>query len=199
VALVHAPEAEKRAIAEGWAVKRTLIGSNEFDIVGPKNDPAAVRGAASVVDAYTRIAKAKATFLSRGDNSGTHKKEMTIWKRAGIVPSGDWYVVTKDFMLATLRKANEKKAYFMADSSTWMSTRAELDKLDVLFRGDPVLVNVYHALCQPEGATKGQPHASTFVDFLSSNEAQVIVRRYGEDRYGEPMYRDAREAKAFTH
>jgi len=141
---------------------------------------------------YAPIAKAGVTFLSRGDNSGTHKREVTIWKRAGVVPSGDWYVVTEDFMLATLRKANERKAYFMTDSSTWVSAHAELDNLDVLFRGDPVLVNVYHALCQPEGATEGQPHASKFVDFLSSDEAQAIVRNYGKDRYGEPMYCDAR-------
>jgi tungstate transport system substrate-binding protein len=199
VVLVHAPEAEKRAIAEGWAVKHTLIGSNEFYIVGPKDDPADVREAASAGEAYARIAKSEAKFLSRGDNSGTHKKEMAIWRRAGIMPYGDWYLLTKDFMLATLREANRKKAYFMTDSSTWVPARAELDDLEVLFRGDPVLVNAYHALCQPEGATKGQTHASKFVDFLSTAEAQATVRNYGKDRYGEPMYRNAREAKAFTH
>ena len=89
VALVHAPEAEKRAVLEGWAIDRTPIGSNEFYIVGPKDDPAGVSQAASVAQAYARIARAKSTFLSRGDNSGTHKKELAVWEAAGIEPSGE--------------------------------------------------------------------------------------------------------------
>ena len=106
IVMVHAPAAEKEAVKTGWAIKRTLIGSNEFYIVGPKNDPAGISSATSATDAYTRIAKTKANFLSRGDNSGTHKKELSIWETAGISPSGDWYIITKDFMMATLQKAN---------------------------------------------------------------------------------------------
>jgi len=199
VALVHAPEAEKQAVAEGWAARRTLLGSNEFYLVGPKDDPAGVSGATSAVEAYARIAKAKATFLSRGDNSGTHKKEMDIWKQTGITPSGDWYVVTKDFMMATLQRANEEPGYFMTDSSTWVAARKNLPNLKVLFRGDPALVNVYHGLCQPEGATESQPLAAKFMDFLASQEAQAVISNYGKDRYGEPMYRGAEHAVAFDH
>ena len=199
VALVHAPEAEKQAVAEGWAVRRTLIGSNEFYLVGPKDDPAGISKAASAAEAYARIATAKATFLSRGDSSGTHGREMAIWSEAGITPSGDWYVVTKDFMMATLQRANREPGYFMIDSSTWVAARADLDNLKVLFRGDPVLVNVYHGLCRPKGATQGQPDAARFMDFLASEEAQAIVCSYGKDRYGEPMYRGVETAKAFDH
>ena len=199
VALVHSPEEEEKAVREGWAVKRTLIGCNEFFIVGPKEDPARVSEAGSAAKAFARVAKAESPFLSRGDNSGTHRKEMAVWRKAGITPSGDWYVTTKDFMLATLRRANEKKAYFMTDSSTWVAAHADLHNLEALFQGDPVLVNVYHALCQPEGATKGQPYASKFADFLASEEAQAIVRSYGKDRYGKPMYRDVEYARAYEH
>jgi len=196
VALVHAPEAEEQAVAEGWAVRRTLLGANEFYLVGPKDDPAGVAGATSAVDAYARIAKAKATFLSRGDNSGTHKKELGIWRKAGITPSGDWYVPTNDFMTATLQRANDEPGYFMTDNSTWVAAQKDLPNLEVLFQGDPALVNVYHGLCRPEGATEGQPLAAQFMDFLASPEGQAIVSSYGEDRYGEPMYRGAEEAVA---
>jgi tungstate transport system substrate-binding protein len=105
VVMVHAPTSEKKVVQEGWAIKRTLIGSNEFYIVGPKDDPADISKASSAADAYRMIAEAGAKFFSRGDNSGTHKKEMAVWKKAGIQPSGLWYVVTKDFMMATLKRA----------------------------------------------------------------------------------------------
>ena len=116
--MVHAPAAEKKAVADGWAIKRSLIASNEFYIVGPKNDPAKIATATSAADAYAKIASAKARFLSRGNNSGTHKKEMRIWETAGITPTGNWYIITKDFMMATLKKAKEVNGYFMTDSST---------------------------------------------------------------------------------
>jgi tungstate transport system substrate-binding protein len=195
--MVHAPAAEKNAVKEGWAIKRALLGSNEFYIVGPKNDPAKIARAKSAADAYARIAKAKTNFLSRGDNSGTHKKEMAIWKKAGIKPAGQWYIITKDFMMATLKKVNEVNGYFMTDSSTWVAGKKGLDNLAVLFRGDPFLINTYHALCQPEGATKEQKYASLFIDFVSSEEGQEIIRNYGKDLYGEAMYNDAVYAKQY--
>ena len=155
--MVHAPAAEKKAVQDGWATKRTLIGSNEFFIVGPASDPAKIAEAKSAVDAYRRIAAAKAKFFSRGDNSGTHKKEMDLWKKAEITPQGDWYVVTKDFMTATLKRANQEKGYFMVDSSTWVAEKKDVPDLKILFKGDKLLVNTYHALCQPAGATPARP------------------------------------------
>jgi tungstate transport system substrate-binding protein len=195
--MVHAPTAEKKAVAEGWAVKRTLIGSNEFYIVGPKSDPAGIAAATSAADAYRRIAKAQAKFFSRGDNSGTHKKEMAIWSMAGIEPAGDWYVVTKDFMMATLKRADREQGYFMTDSSTWIAGRKDLANLKVLFKGDKFIVNTYHALCQPEGATPGAAVAGKFIDFVASEEGQQIIRDYGKDLYGEGLYNDAAYASQF--
>jgi len=163
LAMVHAPGAEKEAVSEGWAANRTLLGSNEFYIVGPKSDPAGIAKAKDAAQAYAMIADAQATFLSRGDNSGTHKKEMSIWDMTGISPSGDWYMVTNDFMMATLKKANQVGGTFMTDSSTWVAGKKGLDNLAVLFRGDPYLVNVYHAL----SSIRVKPFGLSRVDFLS--------------------------------
>lgn len=197
--MVHAPAAEKKAIEEGWAIKRTLIGSNEFYIVGPQNDPAKIASAGSAAEAYKMIADAGAPFLSRGDNSGTNKKELAIWSKAGIQPKGEWYIVTKDFMMATLHKANAIKGYFMTDSSTWVAGKKDLTNLTVLFKGDPMLINTYHGLCQPAGTTSGQEIAEQFVDFLKSDKGQEIIATYGEDLYGEAMYNDADYAKQYDH
>ena len=197
--MVHAPAAEKQAVEEGWAIKRSLIGSNEFYIVGPKNDPANIANAKSAAEAYANIAKRKAKFYSRGDNSGTHKKEMAIWKQAGVQPSGDWYVLTKTFMMATLKMANETKGYFMTDSSTWVAAKKEMNNIKILFRGDPFLINTYHALCQPDGATAGQPYAAKFIDFIVSEEGQQLIRSFGTAKFGEGLYNDAAYAKQFDH
>jgi tungstate transport system substrate-binding protein len=196
--MVHAPAAEKQAVQGGWARDRTLIGSNEFFIVGPPDDPAGIAKAKTAAEAYKRIAEARAKFVSRGDNSGTHKKEMDIWKKSETTPSGDWYIVTKDFMTATMRKANDVKGYFMTDSSTWVAEKKNLPNLTVLFRGDPVLINTYHTLCQPEGATPGQKTAARFIDFVASAEGQTLIQDYGEERYGEALYNDAAYARKFA-
>jgi tungstate transport system substrate-binding protein len=195
--MVHAPAAEKKAVQDGWAIKRTLLGSNEFFIVGPANDPAKIAGAKTAVDAYRRIAAAKAKFFSRGDNSGTHKKEMGIWKKAEIEPQGDWYVVTKDFMTATLNRANQEKGYFMVDSSTWVADKKAVPNLKILFKGDKMLVNTYHALCQPSGATPGAGTAAKFIDFVASPQGQKIIQDYGKKKYGEGLYNDAAYAKQY--
>jgi tungstate transport system substrate-binding protein len=196
--MVHAPAAEKKAVADGWAVGRTLIGSNEFYIVGPKSDPAGIAKAADAADAYARIAKAGALFLSRGDNSGTHKKELAVWKKAGIKPEGKWYVVTKDFMMATLLRANAEGGYFMTDSSTWVAGKKDVPDLAILFRGDPMLINTYHALAVPEGAPNHDV-AMTFIEFVGSAEGQKLIADYGKDLYGEGMYNDAEYAKQYDH
>jgi tungstate transport system substrate-binding protein len=195
--MVHAPAAEKKAVQDGWATKRTLIGSNEFFIVGPASDPARIAEAKNAVDAYTRISQGKAKFFSRGDNSGTHKKELSIWEKAGIKPAGDWYVVTKDFMTATLKRADTEKGYFMVDSSTWVAEKSNAPSLMILFRGDSLLVNTYHALVQPVGATPGAGSAAQFIDFVASDRGQQIIRDYGKDRYGAGLYNDAAYAKMY--
>jgi len=195
--MVHAPAAEKKAVEEGWATKRALIGSNEFYIVGPANDPAGIKKAKTAAEAYALIANSQSKFFSRGDNSGTHKKEMDAWEKANIQPAGDWYIVTKDFMMATLKRADAEKGYFMTDSSTWVSVKKEMKNLKILFRGDVFLVNTYHTLLQPEGVTPGQKYASKFIDFVNSKEGQKIIATYGKDRYGEGIYNDAAYAKKY--
>ena len=119
--MAHAPPAERKAVADGWATGRALIGSNEFWIVGPASDPANIAPSADAADALRRIRAAGAKFVSRGDNSGTHQKENEIWKAAGIAPGG-WsgYIVTKDFMTASLKRADAEGAYFLTDSSTFV-------------------------------------------------------------------------------
>lgn len=201
VVMVHAPAAEKKAVADGWAAKRTLIGSNEFYIVGPKEDPAGISKAENAAQAYALIAKTKTPFITRGDNSGTHKKELAIWKKAGITPSGEWYVVTKDFMMASLKKADEIKGYFMTDSSTWVKGRGlhGLDNLKIQFRGDPFLINTYHALVQPAGATAESDLGAKLIDFLVSAKGQEIIGTFGQKEFGAPLYRDAAYAKQYDH
>lgn len=203
IVMVHAPAAEKQAIKDGWAIKRSLIGSNEFYIVGPKNDPAGISKAATASDAYAKIAKSKSKFLSRGDNSGTNKKELAIWKKAGITPdskkNSKWYIITKAFMMATLKKADQVNGYFMTDSSTWVAGKKDLHNLKILFRGDPMLINTYHGLCQPEDGSQIQQAASKFIDFLSSEQGQKIIHDFGKSLYGGAMYNDAQYAKQYDH
>ena len=191
VILVHAPEAEKKAVQEGWATRRTLLGYNEFFLVGPPGDPAETSGAASAKEAFRRIASRKALFFSRGDDSGTHRKEMAIWRQSGIQPQGDWYRITHDFMGASLKRAHEGQGYFLTDSSTWVMEKGGLPELRVLFRGDPFLINAYHGLAQPPGATPGAELGGRFLDFLASDRGQQIIRDFGHDHYGEGLYQGA--------
>ncbi len=195
--MVHAPAAEKAAVAGGWAERRTLIGSNEFYIVGPESDPAGIAGAETAAEAYRKIAGSESKFFSRGDNSGTHKKELAVWGQAGIAPAGDWYVVTGDFMTATLKRADAEGGYFMTDSSTWIAERGETPNLKVLFRGDPFLVNTYHALCRPQPAESAPSTAARFIDFVASEAGQDIIRNYGAASGGEGLYNDAAYARQF--
>ncbi len=195
--MVHAPKAEKEAIKDGWASDRTLIGSNEFYIVGPKKDPALIHDSSSVTEAYSRIAAKKALFYTRADNSGTHKKELDIWKKASIEPKGEWYVANKDFMLATLKKADTTGAYFMTDSSTWIAAKKELKHLKILFRGDPMLINTYNALKQNGLTSKEQQASQKFIAFVASLEGQTIIGTFGKHAYGESIYNDALYAKRY--
>ncbi|WP_304723493.1 substrate-binding domain-containing protein [Polynucleobacter sp.] len=197
--MVHAPEGVNKAIAEGWATGRTLIGSNEFYIVGPKADLAKIKSASSGADAYAKIAKAQTNFISRGDKSGTHQKEMDIWKKAGITPEGSWYIVTNDFMTTSLKRANADKAYFMTDSSTWVAEKNVAPELQILYRGDPYLVNTYDALVAPVGATENRDTAAKFIQFVASDEGQAIISNYGKAQYKEALYNDAVYAKQYVH
>ncbi|MBB1489628.1 substrate-binding domain-containing protein [Oceanospirillum sediminis] len=197
--MVHAPGPEKEAIQAGWADQRTLIGSNEFYLAGPASDPANVNKTKTIAEAYSRIAQQKANFFSRGDNSGTHKKEMRIWGQAGIKPAGDWYLETKDFMRATLRQANNKPGYFMTDSSTWVAEQSELSNLKILFKGDPLLINTYHALRSVDLSRKETRLSEAFIDFVASDKGQQIITEFGQSQFGSAMYNNAQYAQKFVH
>ena len=200
MAMVHAPAQVDKAIKDGWASGKTLIGSNEFYIVGPQSDPAGIGQATGAADAYRRIvATPGARFVSRGDNSGTHQKEMQIWQKAGVAPVGAWYIVTKDFMTASLKRANAEGAYFMSDSSTWIMEKGVAPDLVILYRGDKFLVNTYHALTAPPGATPGQETAQKFVAFVASADGQKLIRDYGRERFGEALYNDEAYARQYDH
>ncbi len=199
VVMVHAPQAEQEAVEQGWATGRTLLGSNQFFIVGPATDPAQIRTAGSAAEAYAMIAKAKTPFFSRADNSGTHKKEMHIWELAGIEPQGEWYKKTHDFMGPTLMKADKNSGYFMTDSSTFMVKEARLENLAVLFKDDPILINVYHALMGNPQKLPGTNDALArkFLRHIGFGSGQEAYRTFGLEQYGQPLYKDAFEAQKY--
>ena len=188
--LAHAPPAERQAVSDGWATGRVLFGSNEFWILGPEADPARIASAAGAAEAFTRILDSGARFFSRGDNSGTHQKEVEIWRAAGRSPSGAAYILTKDFMTASMRRANDEGGYFLTDSSTFIAERRNMPKLRRLFRGGEILLNPYHTLYLTQPNT-GDATARRFGAYLLSDPVQALLRDFGRDRYGEPMYNDA--------
>ena len=201
VIMVHAPETEIEAVKAGWAADRTLIGGNEFYIVGPVSDPAGIRNASSAADAYLKIAVSKFLFFTRNDNSGTHKKEMIIWKKTGLIPSGAWYIATNDFMGPTLMRADKEKGYFMTDSSTWYAKKNKIKNLEILYSRDPFLINVYHALGAPEGKKPEKIYRliKKFIGFLKSEEGQKIIGEFGKKEYGTPLYLDGKHAEKAVH
>jgi tungstate transport system substrate-binding protein len=190
VLLVHSPDAEKKFMADGDGVNRLIVMHNDFIIVGPPADAAAIKGAKNAVEAFKKIAETGSLFMSRGDNSGTHAKEKAIWKAAGINPEGQkWYQQTGLGMGQTLNVAAEKKSYTVADRGTWLSLQAKLG-LPILKEGDPILLNVYHVIQVnpakwPRVNTEG---AKAFSDFMVSGETQGIIKTFGVEKYGGALF-----------
>lgn len=195
VAMVHAPALVDKAVQEGWGTEKTLLGSNEFFLVGPKADPALASGSGEVVEAFQRIASKECRFISRGDNSGTHQKEMDIWRLAGVVPRRVWLIPARDFMTACLLRADAEKAYFLCDSSTWLMERRNVPELKLLLRGDLLLINIYHALVSPPGTTPGHETGRRFVNFVASSAGQKIIREFGRQEHGEGLYQCAEKTQ----
>jgi tungstate transport system substrate-binding protein len=190
VLLVHSPAAEKKFVAEGYGINRRLVMHNDFIIVGPKSDPTGIKGVKSSGDAFKRIAVSNAIFMSRGDNSGTHSKEKEIWKSAGINPEGQkWHQQTGLGMGQTLSVAAEKKTYTLADRGTYLALKKNLG-LDILMEGDPILLNIYHVIevnpaKWPKVNTAG---AKAFADFMVSGQTQKIIKKFGVDKFGSPLF-----------
>ncbi|HEX9054810.1 MAG TPA: substrate-binding domain-containing protein [Gemmatimonadales bacterium] len=192
VALVHAPALEERYVAQGKFVGRRLVMTNDFVVLGPKADPAGLRHARQVEDAFRALAEGKAPFASRADSSGTHLLELALWKQAGIEPKGPWYLEVGQGMGATLRIASQKEAYTLSDRGTFLAQRSTLD-LDVVFQGAPDLLNIYHVMLpNPDSFPKVNiPGGRAFADFLIAPETQAFIGRFGTGRFGEPLFTPA--------
>ncbi len=189
VLLVHDRKAEEQFVAEGYGVKRLDVMHNDFLIVGPKNDPVGIKGL-KVLEALRKIADAKSSFVSRGDDSGTHKKELSLWNSLKIKPSGRWYIESGTGMGVTLRIAIEKIAYTLCDRATWLFHKKEADNLDILVEGDNELFNPYSVIVVSPAKYPWVKYdlAKKFVDFLRGSEGQSIIRNYGVDKFGCPLF-----------
>jgi tungstate transport system substrate-binding protein len=189
VLLVHSPAAEKEFMAAGNGVDRELVMHNTFLIVGPKDDPAGISGMTSASDALKKIVESGATFVSRGDGSGTEKKELGYWDRLGVKPSGDAYLQTGQGMAATLRIASEKGAYTLTDSATWGAINDQLD-LEVDVQGDPSLLNIYHVIdVNPAKWPKvNADGAKALAAYILGPKGQGIIGSFGLDASGHPLF-----------
>jgi tungstate transport system substrate-binding protein len=189
VLLVHDPAAEEQFVTEGYGVERREVMHNDFVLVGPKDDPAKIKGEKTVAEAFARIAGKRSHFVSRGDESGTHQKEKQVWRQANTEPQGDWYVRAGAGMGHVLRMADQKRAYTLSDRATFLAQRQGID-LDILFQGDPSLLNRYSVIVvSPEKhAHVHHQAARKFSDFLLSPEGQQAIADFGKDRYGQPLF-----------
>jgi tungstate transport system substrate-binding protein len=182
VLFVHAKPDELEFVANGYGVDRQDVMYNDFVIVGPSSDPAGIGGSKDAAAALAKIAESETPFASRGDDSGTHKKELSLWQTAGIDPtgaSGDWYRETGSGMGATLNTASSMGAYALTDRGTWISFENKGD-LEVLVEGDEVLFNQYGVIlvnpehCQSVNAEGGQ----AFIDWITGDEGQQAIADY---------------------
>lgn len=189
VLLVHAPASEVEYMDGGYGKDRFLVMHNDFVIVGPAADPATITGSASTNDAYKAIAYTQSIFVSRGDDSGTHKAELKIWKSADITPEGEWYLVTGQGMGDTLRIASEKAGYTFVDRATYLSMKDTLD-LAILYEGDQALLNIYHVITvNPEKWTNmNYEGAKAFADWIVSADVQKMIGEFGVDKYGQQLF-----------
>jgi len=190
VLLVHSPDAEKKFIVDGFGVNRQLVMHNDFVIVGPAADSAKIKGENSAAAAFKEIAGANALFISRGDNSGTHSQEKKLWKTAGVNPEGQkWYQQTGLGMGQTLNVAAEKKGYTLADRGTYLAMKKNLN-LDILVEGDSALLNIYHVI--EVNSTKwpkvNVDGAKAFADFMVFKNTQNIIKTFGMDKFGSPLF-----------
>ncbi|MBI4289780.1 MAG: substrate-binding domain-containing protein [Chloroflexi bacterium] len=190
VLLVHAPESEVKFVQTGHGINRKLVMHNDFVIVGPAADPARIKGTSLAVDALKQIAGAKATFVSRGDNSGTDQLEKKLWKTAGADSKGQpWYQESGQGMGATLNIASEKAAYTVADRATYLATKKNLS-VDILVEKDPILLNIYHVIQVnlQKSMRINAEGARAFADFMVSPETQQTIGKFGVDKFGQPLF-----------
>jgi len=189
VVLVHARAREEAFLEAGDGIRREDVMYNDFVLLGPPDDPAGILGMADSAAALAKIAETEAPFISRGDDSGTHTKELSIWKAAGIEPAGDWYISAGQGMGAVLTMANEQQAYTLSDRATYLA-RTQGTDLVILVEGDGILLNPYGVIAvNPEKnpAIQGDL-AQQFVDWLIALPAQTLIGEYGVDEFGQPLF-----------
>jgi tungstate transport system substrate-binding protein len=191
VLLVHAPAAEEELVKSGDAINRQKIMYNDFILVGPAEDPAKIKGL-SVAEALTKITETKASFVSRGDDSGTHKKELELWKKSSLDPKSlcDAYIEAGQGMGATLKIASEKIGYTLTDRATFLAQKKNMPDTEVLVDGDESLLNIYHVM-----QVNGEKHekvnaegAKAFIEFMTAEDTKNIIKEFGVDEYGEPLF-----------
>jgi tungstate transport system substrate-binding protein len=188
VVLAHSPAAERELMASGRAGRRRTVMHNDYVIVGPPGDPAGVKGSAAA-EALDRIARREATFVSRGDESGTHAFELSLWRRASAEPAGGWYQEAGQGMGATLQIAGDKGGYTISDRGTYLATESARD-LEILVEGGAELLNVYHVIDITEraGERVNAAGARALADWLVSPAAQSRIETFGEAEFGEPLF-----------
>jgi tungstate transport system substrate-binding protein len=185
VLLVHSPADEEEFMDGGHGASRKAVMHNDFVLVGPADDPAAIKEATDAPDALTRIADAEANFASRGDDSGTHAKELSLWETAGTKPGGSWYVETGQGMGETLTIADQKQAYTLSDRGTFLAT--ENIDAEVLVEGGKALLNPYHVIVVRGDDVNGEC-AGEFSGWITSPSTQKAIGRFGVEEYGERLF-----------
>lgn len=190
VLLVHAPSSELVLMKAGWGRDRFLVMHNDFVIVGPADDPAGIQGSATAAEAFQKIFDSGGLFVSRGDDSGTHKMELSLWGNAASDPAGaEWYLESGQGMGPTLTIASEKTGYTLTDRATYLANQGNLD-LEILVEGDPALLNVYHVITvNPEKWSKmNYDGALAFANFMIAEDVQEIIGQFGVDTFGQPLF-----------
>jgi tungstate transport system substrate-binding protein len=189
VALAHAPSLEQKYVAEGKMRDRRLVMYNDYAIVGPTEDPAKIRGEKKAVDAMKKIAAAGARFVSRGDKSGTHTLELGLWKQAGVEPKAPWYIESGQGMGATLGIAEDRTAYTITDRATYLAFQKRVS-LKILVEGDRPLLNIYSVMeVNPaNGPRVNTAGGKAFADFMLAPETQAVIKTFGIDKYGQPLF-----------
>jgi tungstate transport system substrate-binding protein len=189
VTLAHAPALEKKYVADGKMLNRRLVMYNDFVVAGPEADPAHIRGEKSAIAALKKIAAAGARFVSRGDKSGTNILEIALWKQAGVTPGAPWYIESGQGMGATLGIANDRGAYTLTDRATLLAF-AKRVALKVMVEGDRPLLNVYSVMeVNPANGPRVNAAAGkAFADFMVAPETQAVIKTFGVDRFGQPLF-----------
>ncbi len=189
VLLTHAPASEKKLVENKDVVNYQLVMHNDFILVGPPSDPAKVKEMETAAEAFKAIYDSKSIFVSRGDDSGTDKKEKALWEEAGVEPEGQWYQESGSGMGQTLNIASQKGGYTLTDRATFLAQKENL-KLEIVFEGDKSLLNIYHVMqVNPEKNDKiNSEGAKAFVEFMIDSKTQDMIAEFGKDEYGEPLF-----------